>query len=205
LRPKQFDTASLKKEPEMYATLEKACSRYSPQGPVHLPKPTPDIDLLLTDEESSTIVIAELKWIRKPTKLLERISRDEDVLKGFDQLRKIRQYLEQNPGHLMSIGKLRKPLTQYGNLQYAVIARDHWIWVPPTTDGAIFSHDAFVASITRSTNLRHAMADLLTYDWLPIAGRDYTIRYDKSFAQGVEIDTEVFYSLESFPTAPATL
>ncbi len=195
LRPAQFDAASIMKEPEMYGALEKACSRYSPQGPIHLPNPTPDIDLLLTDETSSTVLIAELKWIRKPTKIFERIERDEDVLKGFEQLRRIRQFLGQNPNHLASIGKLQRPIDEYREVRYAVIARDHWLWVPPTCEGAIITYDAFTGSITRSENLQEALTDLLTYDWLPIEGRDYIVRYDKSYANGIEIETETFYAI----------
>jgi hypothetical protein len=195
LRPAQFDAASVMKEPEMYAALEKVCSRYSSQGPIHLANPTPDIDLLLTDEDSSTVVIAELKWIRKPTKVFERIKRDEEILKGFEQLRKIRQFLGQNRNHLVSIGKLRRPLNEYDNVKYAVVARDHWVWVAPTADGAIFTHDAFAASITRSAKLSEAVDDLLTYDWLPVEGRDYSVKYDKSYANGSVIETETFYVL----------
>src|SRR5580704_17766866 len=195
LRPAQFDAASVMKESEMFAALEKVCSRYSSQGPIHLANPTPDIDLLLTDEDSSTVVIAELKWIRKPTKVFERIKRDEEILKGFEQLRKIRQFLGQNRNHLVSIGKLRRPLNEYDNVKYAVVARDHWVWVAPTADGAIFTHDAFAASITRSAKLSEAVDDLLTYDWLPVEGRDYSVKYDKSYANGSVIETETFYVL----------
>lgn len=195
LRQARFDAASLMKEPEMYVALEETCSRYSLQGPIRLPKPAPDIDSLLTDADSSTVVIAELKWIRKPTKILERIARDDEVLKGFDQLRKIRQFLEKNPSHLVTIGKLSKPLSEYENVHYAVIARDHWIWVPQSDDGAIFTYDAFTASIGRSSGLQNAVDDLLTYDWLPLEGRDYRIAYDKSFANGVEIETETYYAI----------
>ena len=194
-RPAQFDAASIRKEPEMYGALEKTCSRYSPQGPIHLPNPTPDIDLLLTDESSSTVLIAELKWIRKPTKIFERIERDEDVLKGFEQLRRIRQFLGQNPNHLALIGKLQRPLDGYREVRYAVIARDHWIWVPPTCEGAIITYDAFTGSIARSKNLQEALADLLTYDWLPIEGRDYHVRHDRSCVNGIEIEAETFYAI----------
>ena len=166
LRPRQFDSSSLRKEPEMHSALQKVCSRYFPQGPIHLPNPIPDIDLLLADQNASTVVIAELKWIRKPTKILERIKRDEEVLKGFDQLRTVSRFLEQNPNHLVSIGKLQKPLNEYESVQYAVIARDHWIWLAPTADLAIFTYDAFTASITRSASLKDSVEDLLTYDWL---------------------------------------
>ena len=179
----------------MYGALEKTCARYSPQGPTRLPNPTPDIDLLLTDETSSTVLIAELKWIRKPTKIFERIERDEDVLKGFEQLRRIRQFLGQNPHHLASIGKLQRPLNEYREVRYAVIARDHWTWVLPTSEGAVVTYDAFTRSITRSKNLQEALADLLTYDWLPVEGRDFNVRYDKYFANGIEIETETFYAI----------
>lgn len=195
LRPAQFDAVSLMKEPEMYVALKEGCSRYSAQGPIRLPKPTPDIDFLLTDERSSTVVIAELKWIRKPTKILERLTRDDEVLKGFDQLRRIRQFVKENPAHLVSIGKMRKLISEYENVHYAVIARDHWIWVPPSENGAIFTYDAFTASTSRSSGLKSAVDDLLTYDWLPIGGRDYEIRYDKSIANGAEIETETFYAI----------
>ncbi|MGH9717142.1 MAG: hypothetical protein ACRD4R_10505 [Candidatus Acidiferrales bacterium] len=195
LRAAQFDATSVMKEPEMYAALEKICSRYLPQGAIRLPNPNPDIDLLLTDEDSSTVMIAELKWIRKPTKSFERIRSDEDVLKGFDQLRKIRRFLEQNPNHLVSIRKLPKPLREYHNVQYAVIARDHWVWVPPSADGAIFTYDAFAACVNRCPSLKDAIEGLLTYDWLPVEARDYAVKYDESYADGVVIETETYYAL----------
>jgi hypothetical protein len=95
----------------------------------------------------------------------------------------------------MSIGKLRRPLTEYADVRYVVIARDHWIWVPPSTDGAIFTYDAFTASTTRSAGLKDVVDDLLSYDWLPTEGPDYTVKYDKSYSNGMQIETETFYAL----------
>jgi hypothetical protein len=46
LRRDVFDATSLEKEPEMLAALRKTCSQYSLVGPISLPKPLPDIDLL---------------------------------------------------------------------------------------------------------------------------------------------------------------
>jgi hypothetical protein len=62
------------------------------QGPIVLPNPTPDIDLVLTDERSSTIVIAELKWIRKTVRSVELVSRDAEVLKGIGQIEKFENF-----------------------------------------------------------------------------------------------------------------
>jgi len=193
LRPAAFDATSLEKEQEMRATLRGTCSRYSSQGPVPLPKPNPDIDLIVTDESSSTIVIAELKWIRKTTRPIEFTDRDADVLKGVRQLEQIRKFLTENPNHLSSSGKLPKQLGEYQNVYYMLVARDHWLWVEPTCDTAIVEFEAFSAALGRSDDLRSAILDLLRYEWLPVEGRDFRVQYDRAIANGVAIDSEVFY------------
>jgi len=193
LRPAVFDATSLEKEQEMRATLIGTCSRYPSQGPVSLPKPNPDIDLIVTDEGSSTIVIAELKWIRKTTRPVELTDRDADVLKGVKQLEQIRKFLAANPNHLGSLGKLPKQLGEYENIYYMLVARDHWLWVQPTRDTAIVEFEAFSASLGRSNSLHSAILDLLEYEWLPVEGRDFRVQYDRAIANGVAIDSEVFY------------
>ena len=35
--------------------------------------------------------------------------------------------------------------------------------------------------------------DLLKYEWLPLEERDFTVRYEKSFANGVSIEAETFF------------
>ncbi len=65
-RPQIYDTTSVEKEPEMFVPLRKIGGRFNANGPVKLPEPVPDIDLLACDETSSTLLMAELKWIRKP-------------------------------------------------------------------------------------------------------------------------------------------
>jgi len=92
VKPEIFDAASLGKEPESLAHLKQKCSCHHLQGPVRLPKPLLDIDLLVADEASSTLLIAELKWIRKTARPVEIPARDADVLKGVGQLKQIRQF-----------------------------------------------------------------------------------------------------------------
>jgi hypothetical protein len=194
LRPDVFDLTSLEKEPEFRKTLHEICGRYSPQGPINLPKPNPDIDLLLSDDSSSTLVIAELKWIRKTTRPVEFIERDAEVLKGINQLGKIRKFLNENPNHLASIGKLPKSMSEYKHIFYVLIARDHWVWVEPE-DVAIFEFDVLAAAIKKSDNLYSVMSDLLRYEWLPVEGRDFRVQYDTATVNGVSIQSEVFYTI----------
>ena len=75
------------------------------------------------------------------------------------------------------------------------VARDHWRWKSP--DGiAIVEFDAFVRALARSGNLHDVVAGLLTYDWLPVEGRDFIVQYDNATANGVSIESQVFYSTE---------
>jgi hypothetical protein len=84
-------------------------------------------------------------------------------------------------------------MSEYQNVYYLLVARDHWLWVEPTGDRAIVEFEAFVAALSVS-NLHFAMTDLLRYEWLPVEGRDFTVRYDPSTVNGVSIETEVFYA-----------
>jgi hypothetical protein len=194
LRPDIFDTTSLAKEPEILAELQKRCPRHPLQGPVPMPNPNPDIDLIATDENSSTIVIAELKWVRKTLRPVEIPDRDAEVRKGIRQLGQIRQFLMDNPDHLSVQGKLPRRLNDYEHIHYLLVARDHWLWMEPADGFAIVEFEAFSAALGRSENLHAAISDLLTYEWLPVEGRDFTVRYDRATANGVSIEFEVFYA-----------
>jgi hypothetical protein len=196
VRPKEFDVSSLSKEGEMLAGLTKACSRYTPQGPISLPKPIPDIDLLLSDERSSTVLLVEMKWIRKTVRPVEIKDRDAEVLKGINQLQQIQGFLLEHPEHLSESGRLPKPMNEYKNVRYFLVARDHWLWVEPNDRIAIVEYEEFLASVLRSTNLLSAINELLSYEWLPVLGRDFTIKYDRATVDGVSLESEVYYGTE---------
>lgn len=197
-RPHVYDVTSLEKQSEMLAAARKVGSRYSADGPVQLPNPVPDIDLLAVDESCSTVVIAELKWIRKTVRPAEIPNRDADVLKGIGQLESIRAFLAEEPDYLRSRGVLLRRLDQYEHVEYLLVARDHWRWVEPHEAIPIAEFEPFAGILERSTNLREAVGELLTYDWLPVEDRDFRIQYDRATANGVTIESPVFYS-----TAPA--
>jgi hypothetical protein len=167
----------------------------SPQGPRTLPKALPDIDLILTDEASSTLVICEAKWIRKTVKVVEHVDRDEDVAKGFGQLEKIRDFLAANPLHLKQLKTLPRPYDQYQNVYFIVLARDHWLWREPDKQIAILEFEAFVRIVSNTTDLHVALDELLRYEWLPVQGSDFTVRSEQSRAGTVLIESEIFYAL----------
>ena len=109
----------------MLATLRPSVGRYASQESLGLPNENPDIDLIIADDTSSTVVLAELKWIRKPLRVLEIPDRDGDVMKGIDQLRLIRTFLRANPDHLREQRRLNRRLSDYEHVHYLLVARDH--------------------------------------------------------------------------------
>ena len=152
-RPQVYDVTSREKEDEMLAEVRTAGGRYGADGPFPLPAPTPDIDLLMADETNSTVVIAELKWIRKTVRPAEIPDRDADVMKGNRQLSSIQQYLAANPAYLQAQGRLPRLLNQYDRVCYLLVARDHWRWMQGPDGIAIVEFDAFVRALARSGNL----------------------------------------------------
>jgi hypothetical protein len=195
LRPSAFDATSLGKETELRADLEKIGSPYLFQWRIGLPRPAPDIDLLVVEEVSSTIVISELKWIRKIVRSVERLSRDADVLKGIEQLKQIRDFLIGHPNYLLSLGKVPRSLTEYINVYYLLVARDHWVWVEPTSEVAIVEFEAFSKALRRPGGLNVAMTDLLKYDWLPQEGKNFRVQVERATVNGVSLESDVYYLL----------
>lgn len=190
-----FDVVSGRKEAEMLAALRPSAGRYGLQASVALPDENPDIDLIIADDTSSTVVLAELKWIRKPLRALEIPDRDADVMKGIDQLQLIRTFLRANPRYLRDQRRLTRPLTDYERVHYLLVARDHWRWVDPGDQIASVQFDAFAQILARSDGLRAAMDELLRYDWLPSEGTNFAVRFESASVNGVSLDSELFYSI----------
>jgi hypothetical protein len=129
----------------MRTVLRDAGLRYGADGPFGLPDPLPDIDLLAVDESSSTVLVAELKWIRKPIRPAEEVDLDldVDVLKGVDQLAAIRGFLTSAPQHLIGQRLLPRPLNEYRDVRYCLVARDHWRSVEPNDGFVIVEFDPY--------------------------------------------------------------
>lgn len=189
-----FDAISTGKEAEMTAALRPLTRAYYSQESVGLPERNPNIDLILADDAASTVIFAELKWIRKPLRALDIPARDSDLQKGIDQLRLIRTFLSSNPRHLSAQRRLPRPLTEYEHVQYLLVARDHWLWAEPCDGIATVQFDAFAGALRRASNLAVAVDELLSYAWLPVEGRNFEVRFETDTANGVSIEFEVFYA-----------
>jgi hypothetical protein len=191
IRPSYFDESALLKEREMAEDLLPKCPiRYFPQTNIALPAPLPDIDLLLADEENKTILIAELKWLRKPFGWKEIVERGDDFKKGLRQLSKIRTFLEENPGYLVTNGKLPRSLIDYSQIGFVLVARDQFLW---PDEHIVVDHEIFKEVVSRADNLKSVYDTLKRYEWLPLEGRDFVVKFEPAICNGVTVESEIFY------------
>jgi hypothetical protein len=195
LRKDVYDLLSNEKAATMRDTLLDDLKRYSVEHSINLPDGSSEIDLLVEDDASSTVIIAELKWYRKPTTYRERLKADEQFLDGVHrQLQTIKGYCRQYPNFLRERRKLKRNLTDYAHVYYVLIARDHWIWVEPNDQTSVVDFEQFRSAIARHESLNDAVIDFLGYEWLPVEDRDFHVRFDSGTVEGVRVESEVFYA-----------
>ena len=190
--PALFSAQNTEKESIMRERIKDVAVRFRVDHSIELPDKTTEIDSLLADEESSSVVFAELKWSRKPNRTLERIARDKDIAKGLTQLQLIRAYARKHPDFLRELGKLPRDLTSYANIHYLLVVWDHWFWVDPEDGIAIVSFDALLPGLKKGANLQSLVTELLTYEWLPVEGRDFRVNYVTAAVNGALLESSTF-------------
>jgi hypothetical protein len=204
LRTQYYSVISNAKEREMREGIrEKAPLQYAVTGPLRLPDPKlPDIDILVKDSKSSAVLVAELKWPRKTIRVVEHLDRDAELEEGFQQLREVRAFLERFPDYLQERGVVISGESQT-NLSYSVITRDHLTYIPQPDGLWLTEFDALVWALQSSENLSDALHKLQTYEWLPVEGRDFTVRFESATVAGVTIDAEIFHRPPGIISRPA--
>jgi len=193
-RPEYYSRIANAKEGEMREDIkENVPSRYTVMGPLKLPDPKlPDLDVAIKDAEDSTLLIGELKWLRKAVRTLEYLDRDAELDEGFQQLLDVREFLEGSPDFMEERGVVKKG-EHRPNLSYAVIARDHIGLIQQQKECWLAEFDALIWALQKSENLTEAIRKLQSYEWLPIEGRDFTVRFESSTIAGVTIEAEMFH------------
>jgi hypothetical protein len=152
----------------------------------------PDIDIIVKDRESSVLLVGELKWLRKPTRVIDQPGKDAELEEGFRQLKDVRSFLERSPDFLSDRGILQRG--QRPLLSFAVIARDHLTETRAERDMWIAEYDALLWALNGSNNLGNAVRKLQSLEWLPVEGRDFVVQFEPASLAGVTIESEVFHS-----------
>lgn len=196
LHPKLYGSIAAAKENEMRELVrEKLQARFQIHGPIKLPAPLPDIDLVIEDRATGQALICELKWGRKTLRAVEHVMRDEELRKGIAQLHSIRDYL------LKTADFLQKRGVRATGVYYTLVGRDHLVWIPPEEGLFLCEFDALVWILQNSQNLIDGIHQLRTYDWLPIESVDFMVRHERVTVAGVSIETEVLHQWEALQAA----
>jgi hypothetical protein len=190
--PALFSAQNTQKEDAMRAQIVAADAPYHIAFSIPLPDGSTNIDVLIEDGASSTVLMAELKWIRKPAKPLERLSREEDLLKGIHQLELIREYGRARPTFLLDRGKLDKPLDSYEHVHHILLVRDYWHWIEPNDGIAVVDFDEFMRGYKACSSLKEFTEGLLRYEWLPVEDRDFHVEYSADSVNGAVIESPEF-------------
>lgn len=193
LRPELHDSLSDSKEQEMRSELQAAASQgLNLRGPRLLPGAQGNIDLIVEDSNNSALLIAELKWLRKTIRATEHTSRQEEFLRGVEQIRTVKAFLQANPRYLLDVGDVSKSLDDYRKVYFAIVARDFFVWLDPN-EFPVIDYDQFLRVIGEPRTLQESMEELLTFNWLPMEGRDFVVRFDKHSVNGVSVELELNY------------
>jgi hypothetical protein len=178
----------------MREDLNETLERFRCHASVPLPDGSTDVDLLVEDLRSSTVLIAELKWYRKPSTYRERLRADADFEDGYErQIATIRAYCRNNPEWLKDRKVLALSLKEYESVYYLLIGRDHWAWLDPRDSAAVVEFEQFRLAVGRNATLRDAIQEVLRYEWLPVEDQDSYVQFDRAVVEDVGLESEVYY------------
>jgi hypothetical protein len=180
------------KEPLMRSRILAANSRFKIPEPIRLPNGKTDLDLIIEDAQSSTLVLAELKWIRKPLTARDRVRCNAEVQKGLQQVQLVRDYARAHPDFLTRSQRVTRAVNSYANIHYLLIVADYWYWIDPEDSFAILDFQVFLTQFATSANLQDTISDLLAYDWLPVEGVNFSVDFEPSSVNGVIIESPTF-------------
>jgi hypothetical protein len=194
LRESSHSLLSDDKAAVMRENLLETLKRFRCDHSIPLPDGSTDIDLLVEDVQSSTVVIAELKWYRKASTYRERLRADADFEDGYKrQLATIQEYCRRHPEWLKDRKALTRSLSDYDNVFYLLIGRDHWSWFDPQDNAAVVECEQFRLAVRRHALLDEAVREVLRYHWLPVEGEDFHVQFDRGIVEGVEVESGVYY------------
>ncbi len=191
-----YNKISTFKEQELIEDAMMALSgKFSVSGPFDLPKEArTNLDLVVVDEPSSVLLLAELKWIRKPAFIKERLRADQEFLHGLEQLQKVHTFLQANPEYLKTRRAVARNFDEYA-VYFGLVGLEHLVWSDTGSGQFIVEYDTLKRGLQGAGTLSTAISRFQTYDWLPVEGADFDIRFESATVNGVTIEGPSFFPL----------
>lgn len=191
INPKIYSRLSVQKEDIMISELKDFILSNFPhlicKAKINLPKPLPDMDLVIYDKKNATILIAELKWFIAVDSIKEMCKREEDLIKGISQAKKILDYSTSNLSELLlkvfqrtdiEVNKVYTCVISKNNIGSSELKR-----IVPVVDLESLKR----LFVEENGNINTIISKITSYSYLPKNGTDYLIRYDYTQYAGYNI------------------
>jgi hypothetical protein len=185
------DAASNLKEDETREELRTAFPDMNILGPLTLGEGMPDVDLIIEDPKTNTLLIAELKWLQLPLFVRVRDKRNQELLKGTRQIGFIRDFLTARSDYFAKNGRMSKSLSEYSEVHYCVLCRDY-IADLESNGTSLFSYSAFKTVLAEEKDLSATVAYMKSDNWLPKKSEDFLYAGAPYKCNGVTIRTDLF-------------
>ena len=148
--------------------------RYSPRK-TRIPsrRDLPDIDLLLSDPRSRTILVCELKWFIGPAEVRETIYRSKELAKGVAQVKALVESIKEDSA-------VRSSLLPGGPVEVVAgcVVSANWIGHVDVQDPAvpIVRESHFIEAVNTLDSLPTVVRWLDDRCYLPQRGEDFDVR-----------------------------
>lgn len=157
-------TEKLKK----YINLKSAFSR-------PLPDRLPDMDMVLYDSVTKTVLVGELKWLIATDSIQEVCARDEDIKKGIEQVKLIKEYIENNVSDTLNRA-FENPNYEVENIFSCVITRNNVGTSEIEENISVINEDSFFYILEKyKGNLEEVVRSIEEKEYYPILNTDYKV------------------------------
>jgi hypothetical protein len=132
---------------------------------------TTNLDLAIIDMANRACLCLELKWFIEPAEIREIADRTEELKKGVGQAKELTRLFRAGDKQLKNVLKIDQ-----GNDFFSAVGSVNWIGMAETQDPAVPIVKVWhLVERIKEDGLPKAMKWLRERDYLPTAGRDFTV------------------------------
>lgn len=175
---KSYSKISSTKEEIMTCEIKEKLKEYTDiKSAFHrpLPEPLPDMDIVLYDVKTKTLITGELKWLIATDSIQEVCARDEDIKKGIEQVKLIKEYIANNLPDTLNRA-FENINYEVENIFSFVITRNN---VGTSENGdniSVINEDSFFSLLEKyEGNLEQVGIAIKQKEYYPILNNDYKV------------------------------
>ena len=161
-------TYEIKEKLKKYTNLRSAFHR-------PLPDPLPDMDIVLYDNITKTLITGELKWLIATDSIQEVCARDDDIKKGIEQVKLIKKYIANNLSDTLNRAFENKNY-EVKNIFSCVITKNNVGTSENEENISVINEDSFFSFLEKyNGNLQQVGTAIKQKEYYPVLNNDYKV------------------------------